>query len=71
MALDPLGNKGVSRAPMPSDGIDCRLCRDTCLIYWEGEYRMAPHTEGKRRELQLQATEANETLRNLERKTKR
>ena len=72
MALDPQGNKGVARAPMPArDAPSCMICRDGGLYVHDGEYRvcMAPHTEGHRRELQKEADEANESLRLLEKRT--
>lgn len=49
----------------------CQMCKDGDLIVINGEYQvcMAPHTEGRRREIQARATEANETLKKLERRT--
>ena len=29
MAIDPKGNRGVSRAPMPTHGFECLLCHDS------------------------------------------
>ena len=73
MAIDPNGNKGVSRAPMPTHGFECIVCHDTGLYVWQGEYRvcMGPHTEGRRHQLQDEATEANKILRKLEERTTR
>jgi hypothetical protein len=56
----------------PPNAADCVLCRDTGLQFRDDTYFvcMAPHTEGRRHELQAQANEANETLAALERKIK-
>lgn len=57
----------------PTHGFECILCHDTGLQHRDGIYYvcMAPHTEGHRRRLEQEAAEANETLRALERKTKK
>ena len=39
---------------LPSDGISCRICSDSGLYRYNNEWRVcqAPHTAGKRDELQ-------------------
>jgi len=57
----------------PPDAPACTLCRDTGLYVWDNEWRVcrAPHTEGKREELQKQADGANEAFARLEIKVQR
>lgn len=57
----------------PADAPQCMLCRDGGLYAYENEYRvcMAPHTEGKREELQREADEANASLELLRKRTER
>jgi hypothetical protein len=61
----------VSRAPMPSNEIECVLCRDTGLQYRDGEFFvcMSPLHAHMRPQQEQLCKESNETLAKLNRKT--
>ncbi len=52
----------------PTDGIECRICSDSGLYLWQNEWRVckAPHTQGRREQLQREADGANAAMRKLE-----
>lgn len=74
MAIDPKGNRGVSRAPMPTHGFECLLCHDSGTHMHTGEWAFCLCLAGVKRKSAnpLECEEANKILADMERKmTKR
>lgn len=71
MAIDPKGNRGVSRAPMPTHGFECLLCHDSGTHMHTGEWAfcLCPAGIARLAANPQECEEANAILANLERKT--